>query len=197
MYSVEDSLIFLFSGTFRKRNTFFPSTMPAAKIYGCGSPTGRETEVCVKIQSWLYSSLCSYLQLAWILPFFISFHIRNTFYSSQRRPPSLLDNERRYIIRQVLQFRVIPIILVRVEIVVWTMPHGCPIQLCNDEMCLWTYSLRSLLFLSQGLSFLINLMRFLLSRDEFGSWSEMVFILQVWRKMCFNKKSSVDKVILV
>ncbi|XP_028413200.1 transmembrane protein 94-like isoform X2 [Dendronephthya gigantea] len=68
--------------------------------------------------------------------------LRTTFYSSQRRPTSLLDNERCYVIKQVLQFRVIPVIL--------------------------------------GLSFLINLIRFLLSRDDFGSWSEMIFILQAY-----------------
>ncbi|XP_028418623.1 transmembrane protein 94-like, partial [Dendronephthya gigantea] len=35
--------------------------------------------------------------------------LRTTFYSSQRRPTSLLDNERCYVIKQVLQFRVIPV----------------------------------------------------------------------------------------
>ncbi|CAB3988135.1 Hypothetical predicted protein [Paramuricea clavata] len=66
--------------------------------------------------------------------------LRSTFDSSQRRPTSLLENERHYITRQVLQFRVIPLIVV--------------------------------------LSFVINLLRVLLSKDDFGSWPEMIFILQ-------------------
>ena len=72
----------------------------------------RQFKIIDTIQFLISHRVCHHFQDARNKLCFISFSIRSTCDSSQRRPTSLLENERHYIIRQVLQFRVIPLIVV-------------------------------------------------------------------------------------